>query len=93
MVIFLVMKLETYLRQNKIATATFAAAIEVSVQALHRYLYGARFPRREVLERILSVTMGAVTPNDFFDIEQTRPIRRYRTAETRDTIPQDCSAA
>lgn len=65
------MKLSTYLDESKITKAVFAASIEVSVQALHRYIDGKRIPRPEVMARISAATSGRVQPNDFFDITLT----------------------
>lgn len=57
--------LADYLEKHPGTDAAFAAAIGVSRQSLHRYKTGERRPEWDVLERILRVTDGAVTPNDF----------------------------
>ena len=59
------MKLNEYLRDNKIGEAAFAARLGVSQQTVNRYLRGERFPRRTILARITELTAGAVTSNDF----------------------------
>jgi transcriptional regulator with XRE-family HTH domain len=63
------MDLRRYLDDRAIPVTVFADSIGVSVQAVHRYLNGERMPRREVMERIASVTCGKVQPNDFFTLE------------------------
>ena len=59
------MRLSEYLRVNSITIPAFAAKLEVSVQAVHRYIAGDRAPRPPVMEKIRELTSGAVQPNDF----------------------------
>jgi Helix-turn-helix len=59
------MQLRAYLDDRKITIPAFAAAIGVSVQAVHRYVAGDRVPRKEVMARIKAATDGKVQPNDF----------------------------
>jgi transcriptional regulator with XRE-family HTH domain len=61
------MDLRRYLEKEKIRVAAFADAVDVSVQALYRYMHGERIPERKVMLRIIQATGGKVTPNDFFD--------------------------
>ena len=63
------MKLRPYLQEKKITISAFAALIDVSVPAVHRYVAGERFPHERVLKRIVEVTDGAVQPADFFSEE------------------------
>jgi predicted transcriptional regulator len=60
------MQLRAYLDEHCISPATFAAQIQVSGAALYRYMAGERIPRRSVLERIVSLTGGAVRADDFY---------------------------
>ena len=59
------MKLRVYLDENSITHAAFAEAIGVSQQTVSRYVVGERFPRLEIMGRIVQATENAVTPNDF----------------------------
>ena len=59
------MNLKTYLDAQSITVGSFAATIGVSVQAVHRYISGERFPHRRVLQKIHAETGGQVQPNDF----------------------------
>lgn len=60
-----VAQLQKYLADRHIAVPVFADTIGVSVQSVHRYLNGERFPTPENLALIAKVTEGAVTANDF----------------------------
>lgn len=58
------MKFDTYLERNHLTDAAFARVIGVSREAVRRYR-GGRIPTREIMRRIVDVTDGLVTPNDF----------------------------
>jgi hypothetical protein len=58
------MQLADYLKANKISDDDFGQMIGVNRQAVHRYKTFGRFPKREVLAKIVAVTNGAVTAND-----------------------------
>ncbi len=60
------MKLIDFLRITGLSARQFAFGIGVSPQSLSRYLHTGRVPRGQVMERIVAVTKGAVTPNDFY---------------------------
>jgi predicted transcriptional regulator len=60
------MQLRSYLDENGISPAAFAAQIPVSGAALYRYMAGERIPRRAVLEKIIHLTGGAVGAADFY---------------------------
>ena len=60
------MNLRSYLDEQKITPAAFAAAIGVMPASIYRYLSGERLPHREVMEKIAAETGGKVQPNDFF---------------------------
>ena len=59
------MKLGTYLSENGITHADFAARIGTSQAAVTRYVLEQRTPRPDVISRIMSITSGEVTANDF----------------------------
>ena len=63
------MKLSEWLHKNNTSAADFAESIDLSVQAAYKYIGGERIPRPEIMKRISEVTLGAVTPNDFYNIE------------------------
>jgi transcriptional regulator with XRE-family HTH domain len=63
------MDLRRYLDASDISVADFAETLGVTVQAVHRYCNGDRIPKRDVMDRILRATRGAVQPNDFFTLE------------------------
>lgn len=59
------MKLASYLDAKEITRRAFADLIGVSEVAICRYINGDRVPRRKEMARIIDVTGGEVTPNDF----------------------------
>lgn len=59
------MQLADYLKANGISDEDFGQSIGVTRQAVHRYKTFDRFPERPVLTKIVEVTGGDVTPNDF----------------------------
>ncbi len=59
------MILHEYLKKEAIPVQKFAEEIDVSSQAVYRYIAGARVPKRSIMQRISAVTKGSVTPNDF----------------------------
>ena len=61
------MKLSDYMRANSLSRAEFAEKIEVSPEAVRRYLNG-RIPTSRVMEKIALATGCKVTANDFFGI-------------------------
>lgn len=61
------MTLNEYLSVNDIPPPAFAYSIDVSPQAVYRYLDGSRMPKRPILLKISEQTGGAVTANDFIE--------------------------
>jgi DNA-binding transcriptional regulator YiaG len=59
------MKLTDYLNLESMTHADFARLIEVSREAVRLWTAGERTPRKEQMQRIMEVTDGQVTPNDF----------------------------
>jgi transcriptional regulator with XRE-family HTH domain len=58
------MDLRAYLDEHKIAASVFADRIGVSVTALHRYMNKERWPRADIVRRIVKETGGQVQAND-----------------------------
>lgn len=67
------MKLDDYLRSNRITASEFARRIGASFQAVDRYRKNQRIPCRTLMRRIVEATEGHVMPNDFFDLPNPPP--------------------
>jgi len=61
------MRLQDYLTQTDTTRAEFARQIGVKHISVTRYLDG-RVPEPSVMEKIIEVTEGKVTANDFFGL-------------------------
>jgi len=59
------MTLNEWLANNNTSPESFAASLRVSRGAVLKWLSGERFPRKGALAKILRVTNGQVTANDF----------------------------
>ena len=59
------MRLNSYLKYAGKTHKDFADELGLSVSAIHKWLYGQRFPRKEHLKKIQELTNGEVTTNDF----------------------------
>ena len=57
--------LKEYLAKNNLTHEEFAQSIGVSASAVSRYASGSRIPRSSHMRKIVDVTKGWVTPNDF----------------------------
>ena len=71
------MKLADWLAHNRVKRVDFARAIGVSPGAVTLICRGERaWVSRETAERIVAETRGAVTPNDFLELDspETRPM-------------------
>jgi 3,4-dihydroxy 2-butanone 4-phosphate synthase/GTP cyclohydrolase II len=66
------MRLGEFLSQKRLPISDFAVSLGVTSKAVQHWISGQRMPRREVLERIRSVTDGAVTPNDFLEPDEVQ---------------------
>ena len=64
------MRLSEYLSREGMGEAAFAARIGMSAKAVQHWIQGDRTPRPEQMQKILTSTGGAVTPNDFFASQQ-----------------------
>ncbi len=73
------MTLGDYLEANGITAAAFAAKVDVSPVAVHRYVRRGRVPERDVMQRIVDATSGQVRPDDFYPtLLETKPRRRSK---------------
>jgi predicted transcriptional regulator len=70
------MKLDQWLASKEKSTDAFAAELEVSRETVRRYLSGERKPEWDVMHRIVALTKGAVTANDFLDVKLPREAAR-----------------
>ena len=66
------MKLKEYLILKKQSIEDFAREIRLSYAAVRLYVNAGRVPTPKVMRRIVDITNGAVTPNDFFADEVKR---------------------
>lgn len=64
------MKLKSYLKANRIPVPAFAESVGVNRQAIYSYLRDEKKPSEETMLNIVTVTGGAVMPNDFYNIDQ-----------------------
>lgn len=62
------MKLDRYLKKEKLSSGEFAAKIGVAAWTVERYIAG-RVPDPKIVEAIHAATHGKVTPNDFYDLQ------------------------
>lgn len=66
------MTLDQYLTQVGMSNPVFAGQLDVTPECVRAWRRGIRRPRREHLQRINEITLGAVTPDDFFLPEAER---------------------
>lgn len=59
------MKLSEFLETKELTPQAFAGLLPVSGEAVRLWLNGDRTPRPAQMQRIMEITEGAVTPNDF----------------------------
>lgn len=60
------MKLTAFRKEQNLTRAALADLIGVSGAAITRYEDQGRIPDSRVMKRIMEVTGGKVTPNDFY---------------------------
>lgn len=60
--------LNDWLIANDIERKDFAKKLGVSTAALGRYCIGERIPERAVMVKIMKLTRGEITANDFFTV-------------------------
>jgi len=59
------MKLRAWLDREQMSVERFACEIDAKYPSVLKWADGERFPRRGMLMKIIKVTNGEVTPNDF----------------------------
>lgn len=67
------MRLDSYLEKNGISVESFAADIGVHRTSVYRFISGVAFPRASTIQRIIEITGGKVTANDFLGLPMSRP--------------------
>jgi predicted transcriptional regulator len=72
------MELKEYLEKNDITPFEFAYELGLSHAAVYHYLSGLRVPRASIVERIIVLTKGKVTWEDFGyeTITETKRVRK-----------------
>jgi transcriptional regulator with XRE-family HTH domain len=66
------MKLRDYRVQNNLTQSQLGNLIGISAVAICRYENGVK-PKPDVMSKIVEITQGAVTPNDFYDLPANEP--------------------
>ena len=61
------MKLKHYMEKNGLSCAAFGELIDVGFLTVWRYTSGKTTPPRKTMAKIIAVTKGKVTPNDFHE--------------------------
>ena len=80
------MHLRQYLKVKNLTAEKFGVLAGVSKHAVGKWCRGERFPRPEVMAKIIEVTEGAVGPEDFYEAsEQTA---RLDAVEQKDSKPR-----
>jgi predicted transcriptional regulator len=69
------MKLKRWLKTHEVKVIDFAWSIDVTKQAVYKWLEGSAFPRHDALSKILKATNGDVTPVDFMQVEYEQDVR------------------
>lgn len=64
------MQLKEYLLRNKIGVSEMAEKTGFSQSACSMWAANQRIPSKENMQKIFAYTNGAVTPNDFFNINE-----------------------
>lgn len=62
------MGIKEYLALKAQSVSSFAEEIGCSPQTVYKYMYGTRFPNREMQRQIFQATQGLVTPNDWVGV-------------------------
>lgn len=68
------MKLRVYRSMANLTQKQLARRLGITELSVIKYEAGANIPSRHVMLRIYEETRGAVAPNDFYDLEQSRHI-------------------
>tara|TARA_Y100000004_G_scaffold18436_1_gene18968 strand:- start:3241 stop:3432 length:192 start_codon:yes stop_codon:yes gene_type:complete len=63
------MKLNEYLKEEKISIAKFAMKCGIPFPTISKYYYGEKIPRQENMHKIYRCTEKKVDANDFYGIK------------------------
>ena len=64
------MHISEYIKLNNISRVAFAKLLRTSPQNLERYINKKRIPKnKDLMRRLVEITNGQVTPNDFYDLK------------------------
>ena len=63
------MKLNQYLKEEKISIAKFAMKCGIPFPTISKYYYGQKIPRQENMHKIYQCTEKKVDANDFYGIK------------------------
>lgn len=64
------MNLDTYLHENRMTEAAFAALIGINQSAVHRLRKGGALPSKETMRAIHKATGGQVTAAEFYGLPE-----------------------
>lgn len=88
------MKLKAWLERENLTHGEFAERIDRTAESVRRYASGERIPDRDTMPRIVRETGGAVTANDFFDLDEApqpaEPERALLREPSGRTPPAPC---
>lgn len=65
--------LRTWRKANKLTIEQVAASVGTSTGSLSRIERGEQWPDPDFFRRVIAVTAGAVTPNDFLGVTPSSP--------------------
>ncbi len=68
-----VSKLQDFLNLQGLTRGEFADQVGTTAEAVRLWLTDQRMPKRKSMEKIVALTNGAVTANDFFDEYEAAP--------------------
>lgn len=67
------MKLKDWLTLSRTSQTDLACKVGTNVSTINRVLKGGKIPTHDIVVRIYFVTLGAVQPNDFYDLASIPP--------------------
>lgn len=67
------MKLQKWMKLKKMSQTELARLAKTSVSTINRHLKHGRVLDPKIIIRIFFITMGAVRPDDFYDLENCPP--------------------
>lgn len=76
------MDLQTHIESKGETPEIFAAKIPVRPFTVRRWMLGDRVPTKALMPRVVEVTDGQVTPNDFFERAKARRLEKASRSAT-----------